>query len=332
MPVRVAEEWLNICGGCEVTILDIGEPLLDLLPQLEFVHIPVLADNKYFGQVGEKSAMEIPQADVGIISGGIRNEKEKHVAEEMRKKCKTIVALGSCACFGGIPAMANMWNLQGLYDKVYRDSVTTEKGETPKENLPPLLDRVYALDEVIKVDVAIPGCPTSPDWVVGALTSLLTGKPFVMPEKSVCDECPTKREKKAAGGQIKRPLESITFKQGEPWENTRCFMEQGFLCLGPVTKAGCAGGTTEPGESKVPRCIKGYMPCRGCFGPIRKGANPLVDMMTAISSIGLDAKQVADRRALLNRYIGGQGRLKPIPEPKGGAQAQKGGAECQARP
>jgi F420-non-reducing hydrogenase small subunit len=332
MPVRVAEEWLNICGGCEVTILDIGEPLLDLLPQLEFVHIPVLADNKYFGQTGEKSAMEIPQADVGIISGGIRNEKEKHVAEEMRKKCKTIVALGSCACFGGIPAMANMWNLQGLYDKVYRDSVTTEKGETPKENLPPLLDRVYALDEVIKVDVAIPGCPTSPDWVVGALTSLLTGKPFVMPEKSVCDECPTKREKKAAGGQIKRPLESITFKQGEPWENTRCYMEQGFLCLGPVTKAGCAGGTTEPGEEKVPRCIKGYMPCRGCFGPIRKGANPLVDMMTAISSIGLDAKQVTDRRALLNRYVGGQGRLKPIPEPKGGVQAQKGGAQCQARP
>ena len=40
--VRVAEEWLNICGGCEVTILDIGEPLLDLLPQLQFVHMPVL--------------------------------------------------------------------------------------------------------------------------------------------------------------------------------------------------------------------------------------------------------------------------------------------------
>jgi F420-non-reducing hydrogenase small subunit len=332
MAVRVAEEWLNICGGCEVTILDIGEPLLDLLPQLEFVHIPVLADNKYFGQTGEKSNLEIPQADVGIISGGIRNEKEKHVAEEMRKKCKTIVALGSCACFGGIPAMANMWSLTDLYEKVYRGSVTTEPGETPKENLPPLLDKVYALDEVIKVDVAIPGCPTSPDWVVAALTSLLTSKPFVMPDKSVCDECPTKREKKAAGGQIKRPLESMTFKQGEPWENTRCYMEEGYLCLGPVTRAGCSGTTTEPGEVKVPRCIKGYMTCRGCFGPIRKGANPLVDMMTAISSIGLDAKQVPDRRALLNRYIGGQGRLKPIPEPKGPAQVQKGGAQWQARP
>ncbi|MCK4909422.1 MAG: methyl viologen-reducing hydrogenase [Planctomycetes bacterium] len=316
MAVRVAEEWLNICGGCEVTILDIGEPLLDLLPQLNFVHMPVLVDNKYFGQTGEKSELEIPQADVGIISGGVRNEKEKHVAEEMRKKCKTIVALGSCACFGGIPALANMWTLDTLCDKVYRGSKTTESAETPKENLPALLDRVYALDEVIKVDLSIPGCPTSPDWVKNALLALVTGKEFKLPDKSVCDECPTKREKKASGGQIKRPLESLEFKQGEKWENTRCFMEQGQLCLGPVTRAGCAGDTNEEGEEKVPRCIKGYMPCRGCFGPIRKGANPLVDMMTAISSIGLDAKQVVDRRALLNRYIGGQKRLRPLPQPK----------------
>ncbi|NIU10019.1 MAG: methyl viologen-reducing hydrogenase, partial [Phycisphaerae bacterium] len=115
MAVKVAEEWLNICGGCEVTILDIGEPLLDLLPELNFVHMPVLMDNKYFGQTGEKEEMEIPEADVGIISGGVRNEKEKHVAEEMRKKCKTLIALGSCACYGGIPAMANMFPLEAIY-------------------------------------------------------------------------------------------------------------------------------------------------------------------------------------------------------------------------
>ncbi len=119
--------------------------------------------------------------------------------------------------------------------------------------------------------------------------------------------------KKAAGGDIKRPLQSLDIKVGEPWENTRCFMEQGVLCLGPVTRSGCSGITVEAGEEKVPRCIKGYMPCRGCFGPIRKGANPMVDMVSSIGSIGLDVKQVVDRRALLNRYIGGQNRLKPLP-------------------
>ena len=59
------------------------------------------------------------------------------------------------------------------------------------------------------------------------------------------------------------------------------------------------------------------MPCRGCFGPIRMKANPLVDMMGALSSIGLDAKQVIDRRALLNRYIGAQKRLRPLPQRPG---------------
>jgi F420-non-reducing hydrogenase small subunit len=314
---KVAEEWLNICGGCEVSILDIGEPLLGLLPQLEFVHIPVLADHKYFGAMGDGTTLEIPPADVGIVSGGVRNEKEKHVAEAMRKSCKTLIALGSCACFGGIPALANIWKRDELLDKVYRGSKTTESAPTPSENLPPLLESVLALDEVVKVDVYIPGCPTAPELIVQALTSLLGGKPFVLPERSVCDDCPVKREKKASGGALKRLLEGVAFKQDEPWENTRCFMEQGFLCLGPVTRAGCAAGTEAEGHTKVPRCVKGYMPCRGCFGPIRKGANPLVDMMGALTSIGLDAKQVQDRRALLNRYIGAQNRLRPLPQKPG---------------
>jgi F420-non-reducing hydrogenase small subunit len=89
-------------------------------------------------------------------------------------------------------------------------------------------------------------------------------------------------------------------------------MEQGYLCLGPVTRSGCAHPVVEGGP-KVPRCIAGYMPCRGCFGPVRKTGNTLVDMMTALSSCGLDVKQVPDRRALMNRYIGGQNRLRPLP-------------------
>jgi len=82
----------------------------------------------------------------------------------------------------------------------------------------------------------------------------------------------------------------------------------------PVLMDNCAGITIEEGEEKVPRCIKGYMNCRGCFGLVKEGSNPMVDMMSAISSIGLDAKQVTDRRAMLSRYIGPEGRLRPLPQ------------------
>ena len=48
MPVKVASEWLNSCSGCEIAILNLGEALLTVLPHLDFVHIPVLMDHKYY--------------------------------------------------------------------------------------------------------------------------------------------------------------------------------------------------------------------------------------------------------------------------------------------
>lgn len=305
--VKVAEEWFAVCGGCEVTILDIGEPLLDLLPKLEFVHIPVLMDHKLYGQTGERKEMEIPEADVGIVSGGIRNEENRHLAQEMRKKCKTLIALGSCACFGGIPALANMSTLSELYETVFHTKTTDPDG-VPNVDIPPLTDRVYALDEVVKVDVYIPGCPTEPSLVAQALVALLEGKHFTLPERSVCDDCPLKREKKAITS-LKRPLESV-IPLGQKLEDSRCFMELGYLCLGPVTKSGCKG------SGNAPRCIKGLMPCRGCFGPIRKGANPMVEMMGALSSIGLNPQQILDRPATFQRYIGAHNRLRVLPKRK----------------
>ncbi len=305
MAVRLAEEWFAICGGCEVTILDIGEPLLDVLKQVNIVHMPVLMDHKLFGQTGEGTQIEVPEAEVGIIAGGIRNEEHKKIAQEMRKKCKTLIALGSCACFGGVPALANQYATEELLQKVYRDSVSTEPDGLPREQIPPLTDRVYAVSEVVKVDLSLPGCPTTPEMVATALTALLENKPFALPNKSVCDECPTKREKKAVS-TLKRRFEAPEFTPGKPLQEMRCLMEQGFLCLGPATRSGCGG------SDGVPRCIRAHMPCEGCFGPLSEKANPMVDMMGALSSIGLDPKQIPDRSATFNRFAGA-GRLRPLP-------------------
>jgi F420-non-reducing hydrogenase small subunit len=300
--VKVAEEWLATCGGCEVTILDMGEKLLDVLPKLEFVHMPVIMDHKYYGQAGGEE-FHIPEADIGIISGGIRNEENRKVAEEMRRKCKTIIALGSCANFGGIPALGNMYTIEQILSAVY-GTKSTDKAEFPSADIPPLMERVQAVSEVIKVDVGLPGCPTTPELVAEALTALLEGKPFELPERSVCDDCPTKREKKAVA-KLKRPLEKVTFTPGQKFEEIRCFMEQGYLCLGPATRTGCGG------EEKIPRCVKAYMTCRGCFGPIREGANPMMDMLGALSTIGLSPREIEDRMATFNRFIGAYAKLRP---------------------
>jgi len=267
----------------------------------------VIMDHKLFGQTGENKEMEIPAADVGLISGGIRSEEHKKLAIEMRKKCKILISLGSCACFGGIPALNNLYTTEEVFHKVYRDSVSTESNGLPREDIPALTDRVYALHEVVKVDAYLPGCPTTPEMVTNALVAILEGKPLPqLPSKSVCDECPTKREKKAVS-TLKRRFEAPEFKPGAPLTEMRCLMEQGFLCLGPATRAGCSG------SDGVPRCIRAYMPCEGCFGPLSEKANPMVDMMGALSSIGLDPKQIPDRAATFNRFAGA-GRLRPTPK------------------
>src|SRR5208337_3870501 len=242
MAVKVVEDWLNACSGCEISILNIGDPLLDILPALEFVHITALVDHKFFGQLGDGVTMDIPEAVVGIVSGGVRNEEQKHELEEIRKKVKFLISLGSCACHGGVPAQANMWKNDEVFEKVFRHCVSS----TPAPH---------------------------PDWIAEAISALLAGKTaWSLPERSVCDTCPVIREQKSGGGPVKRWLQNMEFNPEEGLEKMRCINEQGFLCMGPVTLAGCAGKTG------VPRCIQARTPCRGCFGPIRKGARPMVEM------------------------------------------------------
>ena len=309
MAVNVFEDWLNACSGCEISILNIGDPLLDILPHLNFVHITPLIDHKLFGQLGEKTEMDVPEAAVGIVTGGVRTDEQKHELEEIRKKTKFLIALGTCACHGGIPAQANMFKNEDVFEKVFRQSPSTDPSPDPEDpSVPKWTPTCAALDEVVKVDISIPGCPPHPDWIVEAITALLEGKTaWSLPERSVCDTCPVIREKKSGGGPVKRWLQNMEFNPEEGLDKMRCFNEVGFLCNGPVTLAGCAG------KAGVPRCIQARTPCRGCFGPIRKGAQPMVDMMGALSSVGLDAKSMLDRRAMLNRYIGAHGMLKVLP-------------------
>ena len=303
MPVKVAADWLNSCSGCEIAILNLGETLLDLLPQLDFVHIPVLMDHKHLGQLGEKTEIDIPKATVGLLSGGIRNEEHLEVAHEMRKKCDILIALGTCATHGGIPALINRFSNQELLEDYYSTVSTDPGAEVPANGLSPLLDRCYALDEQIQVDIYLPGCPPHPDQIAAAILALLNGKTPELPFRSVCDTCPTRREGKGKVASIRRFTSKPDFDPDQPVDQMRCLLEQGYLCAGPVTRAGCAGN-----NGASPRCIAARVPCRGCYGPVRQEGNQLLDMLNALASNGIDINTIPDRDSLL-RFSGAHNRL-----------------------
>lgn len=303
MPVKVASEWLNSCSGCEIAILNLGETLLELLPQLNFVHIPVLMDHKHYGQLGEKTQIDIPKATVGLISGGIRNEEHLEVAHEMRKKCDILIALGTCATHGGIPALINTFTNDQLFDRYYSTESTDPGASVPDSGISPLLNRCYALDEQIKVDIHLPGCPPHPDHIGAAILSLLNGEKLELPFRSVCDTCPTIRKGKGDVKQIRRFVSTPDFDPDKPLNEMRCLLEQGFLCSGPVTRAGCSGNNGE-----APRCLSARVPCRGCYGPVKHDGNQLLDMLNALASNGIDITTLADRESLL-RFSGAHNRL-----------------------
>jgi F420-non-reducing hydrogenase small subunit len=305
MAARVAEEWLNACSGCEISVVDLGERLLKVLELVEFVHIPVLMDHKYYGQLGDGKHIHIPEADVGIISGSIRNAEHLEVAEEMRKQCKTIVALGTCATHGGIPALANSYENQEILDRYYSTETTDKPDTYPSDGVPALLDTCYALDEKIKVDVYLPGCAPHPDQVFVGLAALLGLMPLALADKSVCDTCPTIREGKGQVKQLRRFLQAPHYgAPDEPINQMRCLLEQGLLCMGPVTKAGCGG------DGVVPRCIIARVPCRGCYGPVEQDGNQLLGMLNALASNGIDIKSLPEYTSLL-RFSGAHHLLTP---------------------
>ena len=118
MGVTTALEWLSSCSGCEIAILNIGEALVPIITEhLDIVHAPVIMDHKYYGQCGDEGAnLDIPAAVVGIVTGGVSNAEHLEVLREMRKKCQVLIALGTCATQGGIPALMNGQDARQSFD------------------------------------------------------------------------------------------------------------------------------------------------------------------------------------------------------------------------
>jgi len=309
MNIRLAEEWLHSCSGCEIAFLNIGEPLIELLAELEIVHMPILMDHKYYGQCGEEQkSISIPRADIGLVSGGVANVEQLDVLFAMREKCNTLIGLGTCATHGGIPAMLNQWSVEEGFETIFH-TVTTDPCTIPDDTVPPFLDRVYAVDEKVKVDVYLPGCPPNPQMIASVIHALMRNERLELPVKSVCDTCPTICEGKGESPATHRFFDNAVYKAGEPINKMRCLLEQGLMCMGPVTVAGCA-------HDGIPRCISARVPCRGCFGPVRRQGNQMLDMMNALASNGLDFKSIVDRKSLL-RFSGAHGHLRPLKKQRG---------------
>jgi NAD-reducing hydrogenase small subunit len=161
--IRIATTSLAGCFGCHMSLLDIDERLFELVALAEFDRSP-LTDIKLCGP-----------CDIALIEGGVCNAENVHVLRELRAAAKILVGVGACAINGGLPAMRNHLDVGALLEKVY-----VERGGAPHvpndPELPLLLDKVYPVNEIVRVDYFIPGCPPSADAIWKCLNDLILGR------------------------------------------------------------------------------------------------------------------------------------------------------------
>ncbi len=288
--IKIAMYWSASCGGCDVSLLDIEGRLLELTEIADIVYWPVAMDFK------RKDLLALPEkgVDFGLFNGAVRTSEQEAEARLFREKCKVLVGYGSCACWGGIPGLANLADRESIFDVCYRTTPSTENpGKLRPETecqvdghrltLPAFLDTVWSLPQVVDVDVLLPGCPPPTARILDLVESvahysesgeLPTAGAILASEKALCDECPRGGSRK--GGR----LVNIVRPHEVEADGERCFLDQGILCMGITTRGGCEA-----------TCIGANMPCRGCFGPAPGCYDPAAEAISAIGSIAGEANE-----------------------------------------
>jgi F420-non-reducing hydrogenase small subunit len=280
---KFAMYWASSCGGCEISVLNIHEKILDVDANFEVVFWPVAMDAKY----KDVEAMEDGSILLTLFNGAIRNSENEHMAHVLREKSKILVAFGSCANEGCMPALANLSSKKELYDAVY-ESISTDNPDhiRPQPNfqapegelhIPEFYSVVKTLEQVVPVDYHIPGCPPESHQVAAVIDHVIkvlhgeaelppTGATIGAGGSTVCDECERTRN-------IKKIKKFVRIQEVEI-DPELCLLEQGILCSGPATRSGCEA-----------LCPQAGAPCIGCYGPAEGNLDFGARLMTAIASV-----------------------------------------------
>jgi F420-non-reducing hydrogenase small subunit len=281
---KFAMYWAASCGGCEISVLNIHEKILEVDANFEVVFWPVAMDAKY----KDVEAMEDNSILLTLFNGSIRNDENEHIARLLRKKSQILVAFGSCAAEGGIPALGNLGTSKSIFETAYFTISTENPGEVYPQvqyeapegelHLPKIYPVVKTLDQVVPVDYYMPGCPPEPTQiaaVIDLVIQVLQGKAELPPKgavigagpSTVCDECTRKRGEKL----IKKftRIQDLAFIDPE-----LCLLEQGIPCNGPATRSGCDA-----------RCPSVGAQCIGCYGPAEGVLDYGARLMSAFASV-----------------------------------------------
>jgi len=198
---------LTSCEGCQISILTLGQRLLALSDRVDFVEFSYLEDRLW------------PKSfDVAFVEGTPVTKKQVETLKEARKRAKTLMVLGNCAALGGVQQIKNYRDKDKIIKSIYKHKKDIANPE------------IKEVDNFVKVDFTIPGCPINPEEFLNVLNQLIQKKKPEIKQISVCQEC---------------------LRAGKP----ECFLLQKKICFGPWVLGGCGAP-----------CPKNDLLCLACRG------------------------------------------------------------------
>ena len=219
---RVAFFDFACCEGCQLQIANLEEDVVGLAELVDVVEFREVLTGK------------APGYDITFVEGSITREGDEERLKDIRNRSKLLAAYGQCAVSGGINRLKNRWHsMDDVKKEVYGDNYNMSHLDTYPTK---------GIDEVVKVDLYIPGCPIDRDEFLRIVKELILGKVPKLPNYPVCVECKFK-------------------------ENS-CLFDFSIVCLGPLARAGCGA-----------ICPSNGVACEACRGTVD---NPNKDSMHEI--------------------------------------------------
>lgn len=216
MPIvkpKVGFVSLTSCEGCQFVILDLAQDLLDLTERVEISEMHLIEESP-----------EPEKFDIVFVEGNPITEDNIKLLMQVRERTPVLIALGNCAALGGVWEPKNYRDKEKLIRYIYKYEKTVANPD------------IKEIDNFVKVDYIVPGCPINGQEFVKIVYSILAGRDPQIAQNPICYEC--------------------------QYQGYECLLQRGLPCLGPFIMGGCEAV-----------CLKSKMPCQGCRG-LLKTADP----------------------------------------------------------
>ncbi len=223
---RIAVWKFASCDGCQLSLLDLEDHLLELAGAVEIA---------YFLEASRR--VQPGPYDISLVEGSITTPHDRRRILQIRRQSRYLVTIGACATAGGIQALRNFRKVQEFARYVYAHPEYLD-----------LLEHSHPVADFVPVDFELRGCPVNKMQLLELLSALLVGRRPRIPRHAVCVECK------------RRGIPCVVVTRNEPCLGPITQAGCGALC--PAYHRPCFG-CFGPAEEAQPRALSQEFQHRG---------------------------------------------------------------------